>query len=196
MAAYNAPRRKARGREEGMRLEELAGAPIMWEVTPRSAWGSHYPYSDGPLRADAAAVLDGERRGGCDAEAVGRGFFCVEVRDMRADLALVRCAPPGHWEAELVEQDLVRPEESRPPSKPPGAPWTGATTTRSRPGSGTPCAPPSTYKKKREEKVWVASPPKRRFDWALDRALPARSSPTRATFFWGVLPGGHATCRG
>ena len=94
-----------------MRLEELAGARIMWEATPRSAWGSHYPYSDGPLRADAAAFLDGERRGGCDAEAVGRGFFCVEVRDMRADLALVRCAPPGRWESELVEQDLVRPEE-------------------------------------------------------------------------------------
>jgi len=95
-----------------VRLEELAGARIVWEATPRSAWeADRYHYSDGPLRADAA-VLDEERRGRrCDDEMVGWGFFCVQVRDMRAGLALVRCAPPGHREAELVEQDLVRPEE-------------------------------------------------------------------------------------
>ena len=126
----------------------------------------------------------------CDAELVGWGFFCVEVRDTRAGLALVRCAPPGRWEAELVEQDLVRPEEFADAVEVAGGPWTGAATTRSRPGSGTPCAPPSTYKKKREEKVWVASP-----------LTPVRPGPSEEVLavlrhVLGGLPGGYTRCRG
>ena len=95
-----------------MRLEELAGARIMWEATPRSAGEADYHrYPDGPLRADAAAVLDEKRRGRrCDAEMVGWGFFACRCATC-AGLALVRCVPPGHWEAELAKQDSVRPEE-------------------------------------------------------------------------------------
>ena len=115
----------------------------------------------------------------------------MQVRDMRAGLALVRCAPPGHWEAEIVKQDSVRPEEFADAVEAAGGALDRSVhyplTPRIR---KTPCAPLSTYKKEEQEKARDASP------LTPVRPVPSEEVLAAPRHVWGVLPGGHTRCRG
>ena len=83
----------------------------------------------------------------------------MQVRDMRVGLALVRCAPPGHWEAELAKQDSVRPEEFADAAEAAGGALDRSGHYPLTPQiRRTPCAPLSTYKKEEQEKARDASP--------------------------------------
>ena len=67
---------------------------IDWEATPESMMVSE-PIST-PKQLEREQRLLRER--------VGVGYFCIAVQNQGAELALMRCTMPGHWETEIIPQ--------------------------------------------------------------------------------------------
>jgi hypothetical protein len=67
---------------------------IDWEATPESMMVSE-PIST-PEQFEREQQLLRER--------VGVGYFCIDVQNQEAELALMRCTMPGHWETEIIPQ--------------------------------------------------------------------------------------------
>jgi hypothetical protein len=59
-----------------------------------------------PQGVEIRTQEDLERLQQRDRERVGYGYFYVDCRNMRADLALMRCTRPGYWQAEIIPQSL------------------------------------------------------------------------------------------
>ena len=75
----------------------------MWDATPQSV-----------LRGVATTIRSQEdlaasqRR---DRAFVGAGYFYVNVRNMRADLALMHSTKAGYWTGDFIEQDVISESE-------------------------------------------------------------------------------------
>ena len=75
----------------------------MWDATPQSV-----------LRGVVTTIRSQEdlevsqRR---DHDFVGTGYFYVDVRDMRADLALMHSTKAGYWIGDFIEQDVISESE-------------------------------------------------------------------------------------
>ncbi len=89
---------------ETVRLAELPeGLWIDWEATPQSVLSTTFTALRAPEDLEKARCREKEM--------VGMGYFYVDVRDGRANLALMRSTKPGYWHAELVEQDVIEESE-------------------------------------------------------------------------------------
>lgn len=89
---------------ETVRLAELPkGLWIDWEATPQSVLSATFTALRAPEDLEKARCREKEM--------VGTGYFYVDVRDGRANLALMRSTKPGYWQAELVEQDVIEESE-------------------------------------------------------------------------------------
>jgi hypothetical protein len=75
----------------------LEAVRIDWEATPQSVLGP---------QSAITSQEDFERSQRALRDDVGRAYFFVNVYDMRADLALMRCTRPGRWETEIIPQEL------------------------------------------------------------------------------------------
>jgi hypothetical protein len=67
---------------------------IDWSATPQSVMG--------PPATIIRTQEDLERLQQRDRDLVGYGYFFVNVYNMGADLALMRCARPGYWVPEII----------------------------------------------------------------------------------------------
>lgn len=69
---------------------------IDWVATPQSVMGPE----SGVIKSqgDLEAYQQRER------DLVGYGYFYIDVRNMQADLALMRSTKPGYWETEIIPQ--------------------------------------------------------------------------------------------
>ena len=87
-----------------MRLKDVAEeVHVMWDATPQ-----------GVLRGVATTIRsqeDYEASQRRDRQFVGTGYFYVDVRNMRADLALMHSAQAGYWTADFIEQDVISESE-------------------------------------------------------------------------------------
>src|SRR5215203_4804579 len=77
-------------------IDVLEETRIDWKATPQSVMG--------PANSEIRTQEDFERLQQRDRDMVGYGYFYVDVRNMSADLALMRCPRPGYWEAEIIPQ--------------------------------------------------------------------------------------------
>jgi hypothetical protein len=88
--------------------DTVGSTRILWDETPESFLG--------PWQQEMRTQEDFERHLRTLNEAVGTGYFYVDVRDMGAELALFHSTHPGYWEtliiperySPLLEEDLVR----------------------------------------------------------------------------------------
>ncbi len=91
----------------------LKSTRIDWDATPQSALG---PPEAAAIRSPRDLRRIQEQRA---CALVGCGVFYIDVRNGRAELALMRCTRLGWWETEIIpralsplrEEDLIRAVE-------------------------------------------------------------------------------------
>ncbi len=91
-------------------VEIVKNTRIDFDATPQNVMGPG---------GDITSQEDFERSQRQLYEDVGRAYWFIDVRDMSADLALMRCTSPGYWETEIIPgryspllyEDLVRAVE-------------------------------------------------------------------------------------
>jgi hypothetical protein len=82
--------------EEEMIIDILEETRIDWSATPQSVMG--------PPDVVLHTREDWERLQQREYDLVGYGYFFVNVSNMSAALALMRCTSPGYWETEIIPQ--------------------------------------------------------------------------------------------